>query len=54
MEISPKEKRFNILPLLMITKYINPLTEEARKTFEYSWESYYTVTIGWLWWRIEI
>lgn len=49
-EIEPIRKRFHILPIISVVKHTNPLSEEARKTFDYNWEKFYTIEIGWLWW----
>ena len=51
MEIKPTEKEFYIFPLLSVVRINNPLTKEARITFDYDWDDYYQIKIGWLWWN---
>ena len=51
MEIGPTEKEFYIFPLLSVVMVHNTLTKEARVMFDYDWEDYYQIKIGWLWWN---
>lgn len=51
MEIRPIEKEFYIFPLLVIVKVKNTLTKQARATFDYDWDDFYQIKIGWLWWK---
>lgn len=50
MRLDPIEKHFHILPVLSITKHINPLTEQSKIVFKSNWDYYYTLKIGWLFW----
>lgn len=48
------KKIFHLLPVITFIKSINPLTPEAKRSFHSSWDYYYTVKIGWLWWEVNI
>lgn len=54
MIISPQEKGFYILPLLKISKYSNPLSEQAKISFESDWNYYIIISFGWLFWTFEL
>lgn len=54
MNIEPKIKEFNVLPLISFKKYINTLSEQSKKSFEIEWKDFYTIEIGWLVWYFEI
>lgn len=50
MEIRPVNKSFYILPLFKVIKVKNTLTKEARILFNYDWDDYYQIKIGWFNW----
>lgn len=52
MTIEPTEKEYFIIPTLSITKFENPLTKEARRSFDYEWEDFYLIYISWWKWKI--
>lgn len=46
-------RTFYLLPLISVTKVINPLTKEAKLMFQSNWNYYYSFKIGWLFWSFE-
>lgn len=53
MTIQPKIKEFYLLPTIAVNKYINTLTKESKKAFNYNWDNYYIIKIGILFWAFE-
>lgn len=47
MTIEPVETRFSLLPYIDVIKVSNPLSKSARKSFDYDWDDYYTISFGW-------
>lgn len=54
MNINRERTITSILPYFNIIKNKNPLTLEARKSFNYEWEDYYSFEFGWFKWHFEI
>ena len=41
-----------VLPIISIAKYENPLSKEARKSFDNDYEYYWQITVGWILWGV--
>jgi len=50
--MEPIKKTFHFLPIFSITKHTNPLSDQAKKTFNSTWNYYYSIKFGWLFWVI--
>lgn len=53
MEITPNIKTFHIIPFICLISYKNPLTKYSQKSFDYEWNDFYAIKIGWLKYEFE-
>ena len=53
MNIEPIIKKYTILPYFHFINVINPLTEDAKATFNQQWNNYWHFECGWLCWYIK-